>query len=259
MSKLPNISVADFAENLLEGTMSDITNGDAPIPDINNSSPSPQHMAPDVSKLEVPASMIESITGRPVAKSEELPVSDQRDDLGDLLGEAKSVVLRLKNLISEDASPGATSVGHIGTGPLGKARAAVHAKRYPDAKTYDDIMSDRGYISASNILPSETPGTETPKVTIPYKKNGKTLESRMGETIYKILSEGDAPWITGGKRHWDKGIERSGPPRTTAKKATKKTAKRIRKRRDPTGIDDSGSKRTYGGEAPTGEDYSVGI
>ena len=31
------------------------------------------------------------------------------------------------------------------------------------------------------------------------------------------------------------------------------------KRRDPTGIDDSGSKRTYGGEAPTGEDYSVGI
>jgi len=43
------------------------------------------------------------------------------------------------------------------------------------------------------------------------------------------------------------------------KKAKKKTAKRVRKGRDPTGIDDSGSKRTQGGEAPTGEDYSVGI
>jgi len=31
------------------------------------------------------------------------------------------------------------------------------------------------------------------------------------------------------------------------------------KRRGPTGIDDTGNKRTQGGEAPTGEDYSVGI
>ena len=193
MSRLPNISVADFAEGLLEGTMSDIATGNAPIPDINNSSPSPQHMAPDVSKLEVPASMIESITGRPVAKAE-VPinsdlVSDQRDDIKDLLVEAKTVVSKLKSLLGEDTSPGATQAGHLGTGPLAKARAAIHARRYPDDKTYDDIMSDRGYISADNILPSETPGTETPKVTIPYKKNGKTLESRLEDAIKIFLVE----------------------------------------------------------------------
>ena len=63
-----------------------------------------------------------------------------------------------------------------------------------------------------------------------------------------------------------KAIERGWKKKATKKKATKKKAKkkkaapkRVRKGRDPTGIDDSGSKRTQGGEAPTGEDYSVGI
>ena len=191
MSRFPNISVADFAENLLEGTMSDIATGNAPIPDINNSSPSPQHMAPDVSKLEVPASMIESITGRPVAKAE-VPinsdlVSDQRDDIKDLLVEAKTVVSKLKSLLGEDTSPGATQAGHLGTGPLAKARAAIHAKRYPDDRTYDDIMRGRGY--STDILPAETPGTETPKVTIPYKTKGKTLENRLETAIKRFLSE----------------------------------------------------------------------
>ena len=190
MSKLPSISVASFAENLLEGTMSDIAKGNAPIPDVNNSSPSPQHMAPDISKLEVPASMINSITGRSVVESVDLPdpVSNQKDDIKVLIGEAKTVVSQLKDLLSEDSSPGATSVGHIGAGPIAKARAAMHANRYPDDKTYDDIMKGRGY--STDVLPAETPGTETPRVTIPYKKKGKALESRLEMVIKSLLREG---------------------------------------------------------------------
>tara|TARA_Y100000034_G_C6819139_1_gene368746 strand:- start:557 stop:1114 length:558 start_codon:yes stop_codon:yes gene_type:complete len=135
--------------------------------------------------------MIESITGRPVAKAE-VPinsdlVSDQRDDIKDLLVEAKTVVSKLKSLLGEDTSPGATQAGHLGTGPLAKARAAMHAKRYPDDRTYDDIMRGRGY--STDILPAETPGTETPKVTIPYKTKGKTLENRLETAIKRFLSE----------------------------------------------------------------------
>ena len=188
MSNFPNISVANFAESLLEGTMKDVADGKTAIPDVNNSSPSPQHMAPDVSKMEVPASMVESITGKAVEKTPE-PVVTKKDNLNSVLGEAKDIVSKLKGLLSEESSPGATTVGQgIGSPALNKARKAVHDKRYSVHKTYDDIMKDRGY--DIETLPAEFPGTETPKVTIPVKKNGRTLESKIETAIRKVLKEG---------------------------------------------------------------------
>ena len=189
-STLPNISVADFASQMMEGSIKNISEGREPIPNVNSNSSEVVHMAPDVSHIKVPDTLIESITGRPVKQASDLPSMESNDNekIKSLLEQTNSVLSNLKKIISEGTTAGSLGNGYYTGDGKDSARARLQSKRYPNSKSYEDIMGDRGYVSYEDILPPEKSGTETHKEGKKVKISN-TLESRIEKLMRKSLTE----------------------------------------------------------------------
>ena len=157
---LPNISIGDFAESLLNSNA---------IPPLHESQAPPTPNVPgsnnqlDITNVEVPDDLVHEILGgestttylnsvlegatpqQSIPKSRELPAPDkvvsQTDRLSELLEQLTAVLSETKQLISEMAvGPGTTTVGTIGTGYSAPSKKKKRRQKRSIEETVEAVL-----------------------------------------------------------------------------------------------------------------------
>lgn len=140
-SNLPNISIGDFAESMLnEGQTQSAPPQGSQSFDASpsfDSMPSPSPGQLDISNVQVPSDFVTSLVEGKESEVEqeeeriEAPLEENSGDrLEVLLTRLCSLLEETKGLISEmGLTAGATTVGHIGVNQAGPARKKVRRKK----------------------------------------------------------------------------------------------------------------------------------
>jgi len=148
--ELPDISVTDFVEKLLMGEEKSILEGKAPPPDLSNTTKiSKPNYVPDVSDIEVPDELVESITGKRITRTKIEEETEEVEELGSLEEKVQSIISQLttitesvKELVNE-----MTTVGMIGVNMAGPAKEACGPKKKKTKKKKTKEMTEAEIIA----------------------------------------------------------------------------------------------------------------